>query len=1007
MCDARSVESPAISPVFVGRADEFTALSAALARATATGEPQFVLVGGEAGVGKTRLLEEFAAHACDQGAHTAVGGCLELGADGLPFAPFATALRALHRAVGDELTEAVAGREAELARLLPDLGAAAPGAHDQDGRARLFELTARLLERLTRERTVVLVIEDLHWSDRSTRELLGYLVRSVQSARLVVLATYRSDDVHRRHPLRPFLAELDRLRTVRRLELERLTPQEVREQFAGIRGVADPDRATVADIYARSEGNPFFVEELTLSCDGACGLSESLRDLLMVRVEGLPDAAQRVVRIAARNARVEHGLLQTVAGLSEDELIEGLRGAVGGNVLVPLEEGGAWGGAAYRFRHALLREAVLDDLLPGERTRLSRRYAEALEAEPSLVRPEERAARLASYWYHARDAAKALPAVLDAIADTRERHAYAEQTELLERAMELWDEVPEELRRTLPPLGSLESYPPCGCRIGAELELHFLDLLAEASVASRLDGQRDRGLGFVKKGLKLIDRMPGGDAMRAAWFWMERSRLVTGLGRGDGWAELARAMELIEGEKPSPVHADVLSHVAAWHMLHTQSEDTVPLATRAVEMARQVGADEVELHAGITLATLRSRTGETDAWISEMYRLRELALRIGAPRTVLRVLINLPDALLKMGLAREAVDEGLAGIEELRARGLHDGAAFCAANVVEALIALGEFDRAQVLLDTWRPSAVGSGTQTSLALHAAELALLRGDLDAVPALIDAARTHLGRNDRLPQWAIPLAVVEMGYAAARARYADALAVLEGMLEQLPLPGQDAYVWMLLAHGAGLAAELRDPSGVEGLVARLEATAAGLAERPTAPLDLVLRAQVARARGAFDPVALEAAAEAFGRLGYPHAVARLALARADALLAGGGSRTEAGELLAGAWDAAGRMGAVPLREEIGRLAGRARIPVGADSASDAESEDPVEAFGLTARERDVLRLVSAGRTNRQIAEELFISPKTASVHVSNLMAKLGVSGRGEAAALAHRMRLFEAV
>ncbi|MEV4439147.1 ATP-binding protein, partial [Streptomyces sp. NPDC049577] len=195
------VQKTSVSPVFIGRADELGALTDALARA-ATGEPQMLLVGGEAGVGKTRLVEEFLATAAASGAVTAVGGCVEIGADGLPFAPVSTALRSLHAQLGDDLAHAAAGQEGELARLLPELGETTRESRDEDSRARLFELTARLLERLTADRTVVIAIEDLHWADRSTRELLGYLFRSLHTARLVIVTTYRSDDIHRRHPLR-------------------------------------------------------------------------------------------------------------------------------------------------------------------------------------------------------------------------------------------------------------------------------------------------------------------------------------------------------------------------------------------------------------------------------------------------------------------------------------------------------------------------------------------------------------------------------------------------------------------------------------------------------------------------------------------------------------------------------------------------------------------------------------------------------------------------------------
>lgn len=196
------VETRSVSPVFVGRIQELDTLNDALARAAA-GEPQALLIGGEAGVGKTRLVEEFATAACREGAVVALGGCVEIGADGLPFAPFSTALRALRRELPDQLAAAAAGQEEELTRLLPELGESSGGRHDEEGMARLFELTARLLERVAADRTVVVALEDLHWADASTRHLLAYLFRTLRTGRLLVLATYRADDIHRRHPLRP------------------------------------------------------------------------------------------------------------------------------------------------------------------------------------------------------------------------------------------------------------------------------------------------------------------------------------------------------------------------------------------------------------------------------------------------------------------------------------------------------------------------------------------------------------------------------------------------------------------------------------------------------------------------------------------------------------------------------------------------------------------------------------------------------------------------------------
>ncbi|MBZ6294149.1 AAA family ATPase [Streptomyces olivaceus] len=378
------VETRSVSPVFVGRTGELDTLHDALARASATGgEPQALLLGGEAGVGKTRLVEEFAAAAGLRGAVVALGGCVEIGGDGLPFAPFSTALRALRRRLPDELAGAARGQEEELARLLPELGdSGAPGGGgrpDEEDMARLFELTARLLERVAADRAVLLVLEDLHWADASTRHLIAYLFRTLRTGRLVVLATYRSDDIHRRHPLRPLLAELDRLRTVRRLQLGRFTRDEAGRQIAGILA-REPDPLQIDEIFARSDGNAFFVEELAVAAhEGSrTGLTDSLRDLLLVRVEALPESAQRVARIVAEGgSTVEHRLLAAVAGLGEDDLIEALRAAVNANILLPAPDGDG-----YRFRHSLVREAVGDDLLPGERSRLNRRYAEALDAGP-------------------------------------------------------------------------------------------------------------------------------------------------------------------------------------------------------------------------------------------------------------------------------------------------------------------------------------------------------------------------------------------------------------------------------------------------------------------------------------------------------------------------------------------------------------------------------------------------------------------------------------------------
>jgi predicted ATPase len=237
-----------VSPVLVGRRTELAQLQAAAA-AAAAGDPRIVLVGGEAGVGKTRLVEDATARLGAEGTRVLTGACVELGGEGLPFAPLVDAIRDLTRTLSaDELDAALGPARASLARLLPELDPAAasgPGVDDREA-TRLFELVLGMLGRLAEERPLALVIEDLHWADRSTLDLVAFLVRALRGAPVMLVATYRSDELHRRHPLRPLLATLERVRSVERMELQRFSPAEVTEQLEAILGSA-PD-ATLADL---------------------------------------------------------------------------------------------------------------------------------------------------------------------------------------------------------------------------------------------------------------------------------------------------------------------------------------------------------------------------------------------------------------------------------------------------------------------------------------------------------------------------------------------------------------------------------------------------------------------------------------------------------------------------------------------------------------------------------------------------------------------------------------
>ncbi|MFG2818115.1 AAA family ATPase [Kitasatospora sp. NPDC048365] len=1012
------MEQTSVSPVFVGRGTETGLLTGALRRAE-NGDPQAVLIGGEAGVGKTRLVEEFLAAAGSDTVVTALGGCLEIGAEGLPYAPLAAALRRLRRRLGPELDRAAAGMEGHLARLFPDFGEADGEPNDEFGRARLFDHAGRLFERLGTDRTVVLAVEDLHWSDRSTRELLAYLIRTLQGTRLLILATYRTDDLHRRHPLRPFLAELDRLRTVQRLELDRFDQREVAAQLAGILGTATPDRELVDRIHRRSEGNALFVEELATSHQQGCsaGMTDSLRDMLLVRVEALPDDTQRVLRAAAEGGSyVEHGLLAAVLGegdsaigtaLGEDRLIEALRTAVGANILRPDTDG-----EGYRFRHALVREAVSDDLLPGERYRINRSFATAVEREPALLCGEGRPARLANYWYHAHHPAKALPSALDAARAARRRNAFAEQLRMLERALELWDEVSEDvLATTLRPYDWADTYPPCACAAGEHDEscdrLQLVDVLAEATVAARRAGDRERGLSLAKRALKLVDedRTP----VRAAWFRLQRARILGHLNRAGGVEEIQYAHRLVAHLGPSAIQAEVLAQDAAHGMLRTPDRQLIATAERAVEIARQVGADSVEQHARITLASLYSDFGDPEGGLAMLADAVERSRPLGLDLHT-RGLNNLASLLLLHGRSEEAVEVARRGLEVAdRAGLLGNTGAILSGNLAEALIAVGRPDEAAATLTAWTSVPGTEWYHEFLDRLRGELALMRGELDTAVTHWASARTAAGREDQ-PQHVLPTAQLGVQLAARRGRSAEAREILLDALDSTGAEGKEAQLLPLLAVAAGAEADSRGlPAADLGRPVVLERIAAAAAQLdPRVPLHRgwshLLAGELARAEGRPAAGHWNDAVDTLRPTGLPYPLA-LALLRAAEAEAAAGHREAAAALLREAAGAAARRGDTGLGRDVAHLADRAGLVLEpAAPRPRPAAADPVESLGLTPRERDVLRLLALGRTNRQIAEELYISPKTASVHVSNILAKLEVGGRGEAAALAHRLRLF---
>jgi DNA-binding CsgD family transcriptional regulator len=1000
------------SPVVVGRDAEAARLRAALDQA-AGGRPAIVMVAGEAGVGKTRLVTDLTGRAAELGAVALSGGCLDVGDGVLAYAPLVEALRPLVGLLDSaELERVLGGARGELARVVPELGPPAGPAPTRPGEAplaptRLFELLLGVLHRLAESRPVLLVVEDLHWADQSTRDLLGFLVRNLRGGVALVL-TYRSDELHRRHPLRPFLAELDRSGRAERLELERLGRRDLAELLAGILDEPAPP-ALVGEILARSEGNPSFAEELLAAHLDGTRLPLALRDLVLARVQALSEPAQRVLEVAAvAGTRVDHELLAAVVGQDAEQLVWLLREAVTRHVLGVDEATGT-----YVFRHALVQEAIYDDLLPVQRGPLHAAYARALERRIAQRGHAPGAGdatavehgRLAYHWYAAHELGPALLASVKAGQAAEAASALAEALGHYERALALWDQAPNA---------------------AAESPLDRGTLLHRAAETANLAGYDDRAIGLGRLALDRVD--PAAEPLRAGALLERLARYHwTAADTPRAMAAVEQAVAIIPPEPPSEELARALAAHAQLLMLLGRHAQARARGEEAVAVASQVGARAVEGHALTTLGTCLGILGHIEEGTADLEQGLGIARELTAVDDLGRGHANLATVLDQAGRSAEAAEVFLAGAEAVRqhgALGRYGGNLLPDAAI--ALLGLGRRAEAERLLDQAFDLDLRSPGLRARALTVrGTLRLRTGDLAAAEAdlgqVLDEAPAPLDPQNAAPVYGglAEAALWDGRLADARAAAADGLELLAAAEEpywmselcRTALAVEAAVAEQARArHGDADEQAARERAG--GLLDRLQAVTAAPGVAPTPVVAASRRtaeAEWSRVTGPSDPGRWQAAAEAWEALGYPWQAGHARWRQAEALLAQGAPRPDAAAALAEAWAQADGFGARLLVAEVESLARRARIDLpraaGGEAAAEPAAGEPsvTDELGLTPREREVLALVADGRTNRQIAEALFISNKTASVHVSNILAKLGVANRGEAAAVAHRLRL----
>ena len=427
------------SPTFVGRGAELAALDEAL-EAAAGGRTTTVLISGDPGVGKTRLLETWNPRARDRGARIAVGSCLDLGETGPAYTAVVEALREVMRGLDPGEEEALVGSDRSvLARIVPELSR--PSDIDPTGaqaatfaQARLFDRLVDVLQRAATDAPLVLELEDIHWADQSTQAFLLYLVEIAREANLLVIGTYRPEVAETDRAFGTTLGQLLRRPRVATLPVHPFDEDELREQLTGILG-APPSNSLLAAINARSEGNALFAEELVASRP-SLDLPGSVGAATAFKVSVLSPDARSVLRAASVVGReAGYDVIREVTSLSEQELARALRECVEARLLEPVHVG-----EAYRFRHALIQEAIYQETLPGERRRLHSAVAHALADDPDVPPDDpDLAPRLAQHWYEARDFHRAFLASMAAAAAAERQSAFAEAATHYERVLELWD----------------------------------------------------------------------------------------------------------------------------------------------------------------------------------------------------------------------------------------------------------------------------------------------------------------------------------------------------------------------------------------------------------------------------------------------------------------------------------------------------------------------------------------------------------------------------------------
>jgi DNA-binding CsgD family transcriptional regulator/tetratricopeptide (TPR) repeat protein len=990
---------------FVGREHELSRLREALG-----GETRLLLVTGDAGVGKTRFVGEGMRRAVAGGLVWISGGCLPL-AEKLPLLPVADALGELSRLDGGGLLEAALGAappyvRAEVERLLPRLGTGETdtAGRDEGGqREQLLSAVAELLGTVAGQQGVAVVIEDVHWADSATLDCLTYLARPGGRDAPTVVVTCRSDEASVDARVASWLAHVRSGGGMEEIPLRPMSRGEIKEQTAGLLGGEPPERLA-DDLYARAEGNPFFTEQLVSAAMTDSpgselrlpeGLPDRLAELLAGRAAGCGDDARAVLAgLAVAGRPLTESVLCDVTRLGLEAVRTALRELAAARLLAPsTAEGG------HRPRHALLAEAVAAGLLPGERVTLHERMATALQAAGR----ETLAAEVAGHWQAAGRPAEELPARVAAAEAAERVFGYAEAAEHRLRAIELCQDQP-------------------AAALPAGIDLPHL--YVRAIDALEMSGEGVRACALAEEAYRTFAGHP--DQATAAVIHHRAALFRSIEAPAAGLPLIKESLRLFEETPPSADHAEAWYDYATDFLFHAEGRQQASLTAlnRALEIADTSGAAALTARILGWLALHAFLRGQADEGFAALQRGRAMAEKSGDGMAGLELAVSESDALVTMGRFQDAADVALRGLRAVGQVGL--GACFqatiLAANASEALMACGRTADAAAVID---PLTAGAPDRTHWAVHVrrAEIDVLRGNIDAATRRQQQVRASFGQLGSIEMnREVAQCAAELALAAGAA--GDALEEARQALALLTAPDLTVSCGRLLVAGMRACADLaesararRNDHEAGAALAAAGDLASWVNQMADAPFNdhpfvatipahrASWDAERTRLAAASDPAAWGAAAQSWDGLGCPHRAGYAWWRQAQAQLDAGQPASSAVAALRAA--AAAADGHAPLLAQVRALAERARILLQDPAAATAPGTAPTTAapvpYGLTGRELAVLRLLARGHTNAQIGAELYISPKTASVHVTSILRKLGAANRVQAATQAERAGL----